>query len=229
MPTPQPSILVVDDDDRLLSLLRRYLTDNGFVVTTVADAHRARRRLEHLAFDLVVLDIMLPGEDGLSFLDWLRQGTEVPVLMLTARGDSADRIDGLERGADDYLSKPFEPRELLLRVNSILRRATQPARQADLREVAIGPFVFDLEREELRRDETPVHLTSAEARLMRVLAESPGTVLGRDDLAQRTGAAGGARTVDVQVTRLRRKIEADARTPRHLQTVRGQGYVLRPD
>lgn len=224
-----PHILVVDDDTRLRELLRKYLAENGHLVTTAADAAEARAKLAALAVDLAVVDVMMPGEDGLSLTRWLTGNGGPPVLLLTAMGETEDRIRGLESGADDYLPKPFEPRELLLRISSILRRAPKPAEAPAPRELRLGAFTWDLARGTLRRDDEPVHLTTAESQLMSILAEVAGTVVERDDLAARTGNAANPRTVDVQVTRLRRKIEDDSRMPRYLQTVRGQGYMLRPD
>ncbi len=222
-----PHILVVDDDDRLRELLRKYLSENGFLVATASDAAQARAKLSGIAFDLLVLDLMMPGESGLDFAKDLRRRSQVPILMLTAMGETEDRIAGLEHGADDYLVKPFEPRELLLRLNSILRRLPRPS--AAPSKAHLGEFLFDIEREELLRDGKPVRLTSVEAALLRVLAEHPGAILSREELIERTGTGGGGRAVDVQVTRLRRKIEPDPRIPRYLQTVRGKGYVLLPD
>ena len=227
MNTDIPHVLVVDDDDRLRELLRKYLSENGFLVVTASDAADARAKLTTLAFDLIVLDLMMPGESGLDFAGDLRKESAVPILMLTAMGEPEDRIAGLERGADDYLAKPFEPRELLLRIHSILRRV--PKQPDEPVVVRLGDVLFDPEREELRRDGVPVRLTSIEAALLATLAENPGAILSREELGERTGAAGGGRAVDVQVTRLRRKIEPDPRLPRYLQTVRGRGYVLRPD
>lgn len=220
-------VLVVDDDTRLRELLRKYLTDAGFRVTAAADAADARRKMASIAFDLLVLDVMMPGESGFEFAVYLRRRSAVPILMLTARGEADDRIAGLELGVDDYLVKPFEPRELILRIESILRRVPEPA--AAPLETSLGDVVFDHEREELRCDGEPIHLTSAEARLLKTLAENPGAILSREELASRFGLDGGDRTIDVQVTRLRRKIEPDPKLPRYLQTVRGKGYVLRPD
>jgi two-component system phosphate regulon response regulator OmpR len=221
----QPHVLVVDDDDRLRELLRKYLSENGLLVSTASDAAEARRRLAKLAFDLIVLDLMMPGESGLDFARDLRPGNSVPILMLTAMGEAEDRIAGLERGADDYLTKPFEPRELLLRIHNILRRVPGPPRGP----VRMGDVVFDPERGDLSRGGAPIRLTDVEASLLKALAESPGAILSREALTEATGATGGGRAVDVQVTRLRRKIEPDPRLPRYLQTVRGKGYVLRPD
>ncbi len=233
----QPHILVVDDDTRLRDLLRKFLTDNGFAVSTAADAAEARAQMAGLRFDLLVLDVMMPGESGLELTRGLRQGEasgqpHVPILMLTARSEVEDRIDGLEHGADDYLSKPFEARELLLRLRSILRRAgTAPAagKAEAPPEVTLGDCVFDRTRQDLRRRGERIHLTTAEAQLLAALADRPGELLTRDDLAAATGQEGAnSRTIDVQVTRLRKKIEPDPRQPLYLQTVRGQGYVLRP-
>jgi len=215
---------VVDDDERLRTLLRKYLADNGYVVTTAADAGEARGQLAAIAPDLIVLDVMMPGENGVDLTKSLRAKSAVPILLLTAMSATTDRIHGLESGADDYLAKPFEPRELLLRIAGILRRAP---RDAAARLVRFGPFVFEPLRGELRRGEAPVHLTSAEAQLLALLAGASGEPLSREELAGRTGAM--QRAVDVQVTRLRKKIEADPRRPRYLQTVRGRGYVFWPD
>ena len=222
-----PHILVVDDDDRLRELLRTFLSDNGFLVTTARDAADARAKLRGGAFDVVVLDLMMPGESGLSLIDSLDRTRPMAVLMLTAMGELEHRIVGLERGADDYLAKPFEPRELLLRIHAILRRLPKPATRPV--QVVMGDARFDLARSSLERAGAQVRLTSLEAVLLKALAERPGTVLSRDQLVALTGAAGGGRAVDVQVTRLRRKIEPDPRVPRYLHTVRGKGYVLRPD
>jgi len=229
-----PHILVVDDDDRLRELLRKYLSDNGFIVISATDAANARAKLASLAFDLIVLDLMMPGESGLDFAADLRTTSDVPILMLTAMAESEDRIRGLERGADDYLTKPFEPRELLLRVNNILKRVPQRTDNDDEpRIITMGAASFDLDRGVLKVDDRPVRLTTVEVQLLKVLGERPGQPLSRDDLIERTGAgadaSGGGRAVDVQVTRLRRKIESDPKLPRYLQTVRGKGYVLMPD
>jgi len=222
-----PHVLVVDDDDRLRALLRKYLSENGFRVSTASGAGDARVRLGGIAFDVIVLDLMMPGESGLKFARHLRLESTVPLLMLTAMSEIEDRITGFEHGADDYLTKPFEPRELLLRLHAILRRVpTPPASPA---RVVMGDVAFDLGRQELNRDGEPIHLTSVETTLLKALAERAGTILSREELIAATGAEAGGRTVDVQVTRLRRKIEADPRLPRYLQTVRGRGYMLRPD
>ncbi|MBB4266967.1 response regulator [Roseospira visakhapatnamensis] len=233
----RPHILVVDDDERLRALLTRYLTDNGCLVSAAADAAEARAHLAALTFDLLVVDVMMPEEDGLSLTRTLRQSSGVPILMLTAMGDPEARIRGLEAGADDYLPKPFEPRELLLRITGILRRvgerspadAPQPAGANAPTALCFGPLRLDLTREELSRDDEPLRLTTAERQLLMVLARQAGETVSREDLADRTGTAATPRAVDVHVTRLRRKLEPDPRRPRYLQTVRGRGYLLRPD
>ena len=234
-PVETPHILVVDDDKRLRELLRKYLAEQGFRVTVAADAADARRKLDGIVFDLIVMDIMMPGESGLELTRALRQNDDVPVLLLTAMSEPDDRIAGLEGGADDYLVKPFEPRELVLRIRRILRWVP-PEPAAARREVRFGNFSFDLDRRTLRRSGQDIRLTAGEADLLAALAAAPGQTLSRDVLGQSgsSGEAGrdsgiGSRMVDVQMTRLRRKIEADPRFPRYLQTVRGRGYMLQPD
>ena len=222
-------LLVVDDDDRIRDLLKQYLARAGFRVTAAAGAAGARRLLETLDFDLLVLDVMMPGEDGLSLTGWLRgQAGELgatPVLILTARDLPDDRIEGLIRGADDYLAKPFEPRELVLRIEAILRRVAAPPAAG---RAQLGHCSVDVGRGELFRDDEPVRLTGAEARLLRQLALAAPAAVARLDLTADGGDAGG-RAVDIQVTRLRRKIEPDPANPRYLRTVRGVGYMLAPD
>ncbi len=222
-----PHILVVDDDPRLCELIARFLTKQRFLVSTAADAMDARAKMANLTFDLIVLDVMMPGESGLDFAADLRRQSDVPILMLTAMGETDDRIAGLERGVDDYLVKPFEPRELSLRIANILRR--MPAPEPPITEVQLGSLIFDIEREELREGDEPIRLTSVECALLKALAERPGLPVSRENLLAFTGTNSGDRAVDVQVTRLRRKIEPDPRDPRYLQTVRGKGYVLKPD
>jgi two-component system, OmpR family, phosphate regulon response regulator OmpR len=223
----EPHLLVVDDDARLRELLRRYLSDSGFRITTAADASEARANLASFAFDLVVLDVMMPGENGLALTRALRHEGRVPVLLLTAMGEPEDRVNGLEQGADDYLSKPFEPRELVLRIRNLLQR--RPAADADRREVRFGGCRFDLVRGELFRGGDPIRLTAAEAGLLGSLAQKAGEAVSREELSLSAQFSGSVRNVDVQMTRLRRKIERDPRFPRYLQTVRGTGYVLKPD
>jgi len=227
MDATEPHLLVVDDDARLRDLLRRYLTDQGFRVTTAGDAAEARRKLDGIAFDLLVLDVMMPGEDGLALTTSLRTSSRIPILLLTAKAETADRIGGLERGADDYLTKPFEPRELVLRIRNILQRAASETERLSV--LHLGEYQLDLRRGELRRGEEPVRLTSAEQSLLAALASQPGEAISRQALAEATQLGGNLRAVDVQMTRLRRKIERDPRFPRYLQTVRGTGYVLKPD
>ncbi|MFQ5985660.1 MAG: response regulator [Alphaproteobacteria bacterium] len=227
MNASRPHVLVVDDDRRLRELLRKYLSENGYLVSTARDAADARAKLESLSFDLLVIDVMMPGENGLDLTESLRRDSRIPILILTAMGEVDDRIAGLERGADDYLPKPFEPRELLLRIGTVLRRSEVPADTPA--GVRLGPFYFDIDRGELRRNGEVVPLTSSEASLLRVLALNPRMTLSRDRLSREGGVGGNRRNVDVQVTRLRRKIEPNPKIPRYLQTVWGEGYVLRPD
>lgn len=225
----KPHVLVVDDDTRLRDLLRNFLSRNGFRVTTAADAAEARERLGALDFDLMVLDLMMPGESGLDLARSLRKGKDIPILMLTAMVEARDRIAGFEHGADDYLAKPFEPRELLLRISSILRRVAAlppPPPEPDRTAVTLGPFHFDLRRGDLMRGNVRVRITAAEADLLRALALNLGRTLSRETLARLLGGNVNVRTIDVQVTRLRRKIEPDPGYPRYLQTIRGQGYRL---
>lgn len=225
-------ILVIDDDRRLRRLLSAYLSAEGFMVSTAADTAEARKQMSALSFDLLVVDIMMPGESGLAFVTSLRAeksaSQNTPVLLLTAMGEPEDRISGLEIGADDYLTKPFEPRELLLRINAILRRLPQPDAPDETAPLKLGSFSFDPANEVLKDANGPVHITSAETTLLSVLAAHMGSVISRDELAVATGNEANPRAVDVQVTRLRKKIEQDPRQPRYLITVRGQGYRLRP-
>ncbi|KAF0097254.1 MAG: two-component system OmpR family phosphate regulon response regulator OmpR [Rhodospirillaceae bacterium] len=225
----KPHILVVDDDTRLRELLKSFLSRNDFRVSTAASAAEARQRLSSLDFDLIVLDVMMPGETGLEFATELRRTDDVPILMLTAMVETKDRIAGLERGVDDYLGKPFEPRELLLRIQSVLRRGrsggTVAAPEAQ-RQVTFGPMEFDLALGELTDKGKRVPLTDAEIALMRAFTGRIGEVLSRETLCRIIGASVNERAIDVQVTRLRRKIEPDPSFPRYLRTVRGQGYRL---
>jgi two-component system phosphate regulon response regulator OmpR len=219
-------ILVVDDDKRIRDLLQRYLSENGYHVTTAGTAAEARDRTQSFTFDMMVVDVMMPGESGTDFVRALRRTADTPVLLLTARGEAEHRIAGLEAGADDYLAKPFEPRELLLRIAAILRRAPAAAMpEGDT--LSMGACSFDSRRGELLRDGAPVRLTTGELALLRLFAGSLGKTLSRYDIADRTGV--NERSVDVQITRLRRKIEPDPRSPRYLQTVWGEGYILVPD
>lgn len=225
-------LLVVDDDDRIRDLLKEYLTRAGFRVTTAAGGGQARAMMEALDFDLAIFDVMMPGEDGFSLTRWVRDRrgltASTPVLLLTARGLAEDRIEGLKLGADDYLAKPFEPEELLLRIEAILRRSQSRPSQAASAEIPLGLCVFHPGRGELFRGGEPVRLTEAEIALLRHLARNAHQPVERMDLARETVDPSG-RAVDIQVTRLRRKIEADPKAPRYLQTVRGVGYLLAPD
>ncbi|MBW4036597.1 MAG: response regulator transcription factor [Proteobacteria bacterium] len=222
-------ILLVDDDARLRGLMSRYLIENGFRVTTAESAAAARETLRIVDPDMLVLDVMMPEESGLALTESLRaeRAPTLPILLLTARGAPEDRIAGFEAGADDYLGKPFDPRELLLRIRAMLRRTTTPV--ASSGPVQLGPASFDPDRGELITERGPIRLTGGEASLLGVLASRANEVLSREGLAQILGMdEAGERAIDVQVTRLRRKIEADPREPRYLQTVRGRGYILKP-
>ncbi len=222
-------ILVVDDDVRLRGLLSRYLGGEGFRVTTAGNAAEAREQLRVMQPDLLVLDVMMPSETGLAFTEALRQDrVELPILLLTARGAPEDRIAGFEAGADDYLGKPFEPRELVLRIRAMLRRAA-PAPLAPSGPVRLGEASFDPARGELTGPDGPIYLTGGEVALLGIFAAQAHEVLTREMIAAALGMDDSSeRTIDVQVTRLRRKIEADPREPRFLQTIRGRGYVLKP-
>jgi two-component system phosphate regulon response regulator OmpR len=222
-----PHLLVVDDDSRIRSLLTRFLTEHGFRVTAAQSAEEARKKLAIIDFDLLIVDVMMPGESGMDLTAAVRSGSPVPILMLTARSELENRIRGLELGADDYLAKPFDPRELLLRLNNILKRGG-PAPKPRPPEMRFGAFVWDGERDELRRDDELVRLTDGELRLMRMFAERPGETIPRHEIVQGESALGD-RTADVQINRLRRKIETDPANPVHLVTVRGQGYRLKTD
>jgi two-component system phosphate regulon response regulator OmpR len=219
--------LVVDDDRRIRELLKSYLAENGFRVTVAESAKAARERMRGLAFDLMVLDIMMPGENGIALTQSLRGGeAAVPILMLSARSDTGDRIAGLQAGSDDYLAKPFEPRELLLRIRNLLRRAAPAAVEAS--DVSFGGCTFNLPRGELRRGGELIKLTSREKELLRLLARRPGQPVARNELTP-PGTEDSARSIDVQINRLRRKIESDPANPVYLQTIRGSGYALHLD
>jgi len=230
-------LLIVDDDQRIRALLAQFLLRKGFLVSTARDAAHARRLLAGLEFDLIVLDVMMPGEDGISLARAIRDMMKTPIMLLTAKGETEDRIKGLEAGADDYLAKPFEPRELLLRINAILRRMPEVAETAMTPKVLhLGHIRYDIERGEMWQGDQPVRLTATEAQLMRIFATTPGHPISRQKLVEDLGRGGAAqggqaqeRAVDVQITRLRRKIETDPKQPRYLQTVRGAGYMLATD
>lgn len=230
-PETLPHVLVVDDDDRIRTLVSRYLRANGFIVLTATDAARAEAILDRTIVDILVVDVMMPGESGLEFTRRLRAARDIPVLLLTALGEASDRVKGLESGADDYLSKPFEPRELVLRIQAILRRRPAPGPVSEA--LRIGRWLYDPRDEDLLDPQTGERrrLTGVEATLLRALAGRAGESVDREELAVLCGMdpmEGVSRTIDVQVTRLRKKLEDDGRTPRFLQTVRGRGYRLRP-
>jgi len=227
-PVPRPAddaphILLVDDDRRIRDLLSRFLAGEGYRVTTAMSAADARAKLNGLHFDLLILDVMMPGETGFELARFIRQSSTVPIVMLTARHEAEARIEGLQIGADDYVAKPFEPRELALRIGNILKRTARPPMEA-LEQVAFGPYVYHLSRGELRQGEEIVHLTDREREMLRILAETPGETVPRGAL---TGnGTVNERAVDVQINRLRRKIEHDPASPLYLQAVRGIGYRL---
>lgn len=220
-------ILVVDDDERIRKLLKRYLSSHGYRSSAVGNAAEAKRLLGDVCFDLLIVDVMMPGETGLDLTRDVRSNSDVPILMLTARAESEERIEGLEHGASDYLTKPFEPRELLLRVRNLLRsRATAPAQE--VRAVVFGEFRFETNDLLLYQNGARVTLTGAELKLLDAFARSPGRIFSRMDICE-WGDAEQERSIDVRINRLRRKIEPDPRHPVYLQTLRGQGYVFRPD
>ena len=225
-PDDAAHILVVDDDHRIRDLLGRFLMENGFRVTLAADVAVARAAMRGIAFDLVVLDVMMPGVSGMTFAEELRRGSDLAILMLTARAEPDERVKGLEIGVDDYLTKPFDPRELLLRINNILRRRGTAAEGPG--EICMGEYVFHIARGDLRRGDETIKLTERERELLRLFARQPGTPIARHELVAGE-TSGSERAVDVQINRLRRKIEPDPSNPIYLQTVRGKGYVLYAD
>ncbi|MEM7616502.1 MAG: response regulator [Pseudomonadota bacterium] len=230
---PDAHILVVDDDERIRDLLKKFLSRHDYWVTTARDAAHARKLLDGLEFDLLVIDVMMPGEDGFSLTRDLSDKIATPMLLLTAKADSDDRIRGLEAGADDYLPKPFEPRELLLRINAILRRIPKTdAGNEPPKTLHMGEIRYDMTRGELWQGQDMIRLTATENQLMRIFSAHPNEAISRTQLVADLGRDDGQaqeRAVDVQITRLRRKIEADPKAPRYLQTVRGAGYMLAPD
>ena len=221
-------ILVIDDDERLRTLLRRFLEESGFRVTVAGNASEARQILAGIEFDLLVVDIMMPGETGLEFLTDIRKDNTVPALFLTAMSETEHRIEGLETGADDYMSKPFEPRELVLRIKRILERKASISHDPEAL-VNFGPFAFDPATSTLTRDDERIHITTAEQQLLASFATAPDTVLSRDDLSDAVEGRMEGRSIDVAVARLRRKLEPDPRHPVFLQTVRNRGWLLRTD
>lgn len=221
-------ILVVDDDTRLRNLLQRFLREKSFLVSTAKDADEARFMMQQYKFSLLIVDIMMPKESGLEFLTKLRVENSVPVIMLTAMGDVENRIIGLEQGADDYVSKPFEPKELLLRIGSVLKRT--PTEKKENQQLDLGLFVFDMQSKKLVSKQGQVlHITPVEQNLLAILGAKSGQVFSREKLSEILGAGQSPRSIDVQITRLRKKIEKDSKNPRYLQTLRGKGYMLLSD
>ena len=220
-----PHILVVDDDQRIAALVCRYLEDHNYITVRAQSADEAREYLESMEFDALILDVMMPGESGVEFSAYLqKQGNAPPILMLSALGEFEDRMKGFEAGSDDYLAKPFEPQELLMRLNVILKR-TRP--KQNFTRFSIGRWVYEQKTQSLIDGQDEVHLTTMEVNLLLALAKAAGEVVSREDLARACELDAGERTIDVQVTRLRRKLEEDTKNPRYLQTVRGKGYLLR--
>ena len=230
---PDAHVLIVDDDERIRGLLQKFLARHGYWVTPARDAAHARKLLAGLEFDLIVIDVMMPGEDGFTFTKSLRESLETPIMLLTAKGDTDDRIVGLEAGADDYLSKPFEPKELLLRMNAVLRRVPKAEEVKEVpKTLHLGEIRYDISRGEMWNGEDMIRLTATESALMRIFCAKVNEPISRGQLVQDLGRDDGRaqeRAIDVQITRLRRKIEADPKQPRYLQTVRGAGYMLAPD
>ncbi|MCD9147230.1 response regulator [Pseudophaeobacter flagellatus] len=233
MSTFESHLLIVDDDERIRGLLKKFLMRAGFLVSAARDAAHARRVLAGLDFDLIIMDVMMPGEDGISLTRSLRETMTTPILLLTAKGETDDRITGFEAGADDYLPKPFEPKELLLRVNAILRRVPNTSAQDNAPKVLhLGEIRYDVERGEMWQGNDLVRLTGTESQLMKIFSTCPGEPVSRTKLVEDLGRDRGQaqeRAVDVQITRLRRKIEPNPKQPQYLQTVRGAGYMLAPD
>ncbi|WP_278922048.1 MULTISPECIES: response regulator [Pseudophaeobacter] len=233
MSTFESHLLIVDDDERIRGLLKKFLMRAGFLVSAARDAAHARRVLAGLDFDLIIMDVMMPGEDGISLTRSLRETMTTPILLLTAKGETDDRITGFEAGADDYLPKPFEPKELLLRVNAILRRVPDTSAQDNAPKVLhLGEIRYDVERGEMWQGNDLVRLTGTESQLMKIFSTCPGEPVSRTKLVEDLGRDRGQaqeRAVDVQITRLRRKIEPNPKQPQYLQTVRGAGYMLAPD
>ena len=226
-------ILLIDDDERILSLLNTFLNQNGFITSSAINSQEARSLLDYFEFDILIIDIMMPGETGLELLKSLRKDKDIPVILLSAKGEASDKISGLELGADDYLSKPFEPKELLLRIKNLLSRNNSTEGKKYEKRVAIGTKIFDLERMELQEKNQVIALTTVETKLLEIFCSNPKTVIKRDRIISELGYKGDSnhlneRNVDVQVTRLRKKIELDPKNPRFLKTIRGKGYRLLP-
>ena len=219
-------ILVVDDDDGIRNLVKKYLNENNYLITTAKDAKDAEEKIKIIKFDLIILDIMMPGKTGLQFLKEIRQNSRVPILMLTAMSSTEDRIDGLETGADDYLSKPFQPKELLLRIKNILKRNSYINKVKPSSNLEFGPFFFNMDSLNLYKNGLSIHLTTSEQNLLKCFAKIPNKALSRDDLNKMLGGKMEDRSIDVAITRIRKKIEKDQRFPTYLQTIRGFGWKL---
>ncbi len=224
-------ILLIDDDERILSLLKTFLNQNGFITSSAKNSQEARSLLDYFEFDILIIDIMMPGETGLELLESLRKNKDIPVILLSAKGEASDKISGLELGADDYLSKPFEPKELLLRIKNLLSRNNAIDVNKYEKKVKIGTKIFDLERMELQENNNVIALTTVETKLLEIFCSNPKTIIERDHIISELGYKGDSnkqneRNVDVQVTRLRKKIEEDTKNPRFLKTIRGKGYRL---
>ncbi len=228
----KPHVLVVDDDARLRELLKRYLSKNDFIVVTAFDANDALEKLQVLAFDIAIVDVMMPNEDGISLAKKIRKSyPNLAITLLTALGEVENRIQGLEAGVDDYISKPFEPQELMLRLQAVLRRTMVADKQKEQSIILLGQYSYDCNREELKgiKNNEYIALTETEKHLLTFLAHRAEQVVSREELSKIGSIGTSDRAIDVQITRLRRKIEIDSKNPRYLHTVRGQGYVLRPD
>ncbi len=221
-----PHILLIDDDERLRELLCKFLKKNNFFVDDSCNTSFAKKLMENIIFDLIVLDIMMPGETGLQFLKEIRKNNKIPVLMLTAMSTPENRLDGLETGADDYMTKPFEPKELLLRIQNILKRNNQTRSSLISTNLEFGPFFFNLKTLNLYKNGNSVYLTNSEQNLLKCFAENPDKAISRDDINKLLGTKMENRSIDVAVTRIRKKIEQDQHFPVYLQTVRGVGWKL---
>ena len=215
-------ILVVDDDDRIRELVKQYLEENNFLVTTAVDAFDAKKKLEIIKFDILILDIMMPGESGLSLTKEMKKNNQTPIILLTAKGETGDRIQGLELGADDYLGKPFEPKELLLRIKNILNKIQKPLLPD---EIYIGSALINLKKLDIKKNKKTIKINPQEKKVLEKMLEFPGKVFSRDDIGKMINIS-KERTIDVMITRLRQKIESRPKNPKYLQTIRGSGYVL---
>jgi len=215
-------ILVVDDDDRIRELVKQYLEENNFIVTTAIDAFDAKSKLDIIKFDILILDIMMPGKSGLSLTKEIKRTILTPVILLTAKGETVDRIKGLEIGADDYLGKPFEPKELLLRIQNILNKTKKPILP---NEIYIGNCIINLKKLQIKTDKKTLKINPQEKKVLEKMLEIPGKVFTRNDIGKIINIS-KERTIDVIITRLRQKIETNPKNPKYLQTIRGSGYAL---